>query len=241
MMRNAIHPVSLILTLIAVFSGCTSTKQTHTPRTGREQMLVSNAIDQSLAKTDFAAFNNQKVFVEEKYLDCVDKGYLIGSIRHRIALNGGQIVAKAEEADVVLEARSGAVGTDLSDSYLGIPEIVLPGMLTLPEVRLLSRNNQTAMAKIGLVAYDAKTMQLLGHGGVSTSRSDDNNWYVVGMGPWQDGSVKREIQSSVPRRNGQPQQELSPAVAFNNGRSDGRPDRPSRVRLTSGDPEDESE
>ena len=69
---------SLILALV---SGCTSTRQSNTARTAREQLLVSNAVDQALAKVDFAPFRGLQVLVEEKYLDCVDKGYVIGSIR----------------------------------------------------------------------------------------------------------------------------------------------------------------
>jgi hypothetical protein len=194
--------------------GCTSTRTTNTARTAREQLLISNAIDQALSKVDFASMSGTKLFLDDKYLECVDKGYVVGSIRHRAMVNGANLVAKAEDADVVLELRSGVVGTDTAESFLGTPEIVLPGMLTLPEVRLISRNNQSAMAKIGLVAYDAKTNQLLGSGGVSSSLSKDNNWFVLGVGPYQDGEVKAEIQQTTGRRPGQRQQTLPSQVAF---------------------------
>ena len=46
-----------------------------------------------------------------------------------------KLVEKVDNAEIVLEPRAGTVGTTNSDSYLGIPEITLPGMLTLPEVR----------------------------------------------------------------------------------------------------------
>ncbi|HUQ68238.1 MAG TPA: DUF6655 family protein [Planctomycetaceae bacterium] len=198
----------------SLMTGCTSARTTNTARTAREQILISNAVDRSLAKIDFTAFQGSKIYVEEKYLDCVDKGYIVGSIRHRAMVNGASLVAKAEDADIVLEIRSGAVGTDTADSFLGTPEIVLPGMLTLPEVRLIARNNQSAMAKIGLVAYDAKTHQLLGDGGVSSSLSRDNNWYVFGIGPYQNGEVRSEIQQTTGRQPGQPYQELPVSVAF---------------------------
>ena len=80
--------------------------------------------------------------------------------------NGARSSAKAEDADIVLELRSGGVGTDMADSYVGIPEIVLPGMMTLPQVKFITRTNQSAVAKIGLVAYDAKSQEMLGGGGV---------------------------------------------------------------------------
>jgi hypothetical protein len=220
-----------LLILAAIIAGtavgCTTARTTNTARTAREQLLISNAVDRALAKIDFAAFQGSKLYVEEKYLDCIDKGYLLGSLRHRAMLNGASLVAKAEEADIVLEIRSGGIGTDTADSFVGTPEIVLPGMLTLPEVRLIARNNQSAMAKIGLVAYDAKTNRLLGDGGVSSSLSRDNNWYVLGVGPYQNGEVRTEIQRTTGRQPGQPFQELPVNVAFEQPANS-----PGRLQLT---------
>lgn len=195
-------------------TGCSATKQSNTARTAREQLLISGAIDQSLSKIDFSALNGQKVYLEEKYLECTDKGYLVSSIRHRAMYNGAHLVGKPEDADIVLEMRSGGVGTDLADSYVGIPEIVLPGMMTLPQVKFITKTNQTAVAKIGLVAYDAKSQEMLGSGGVSSALADDNNWFVLGMGPYQNGTVKKEMDRTLPRSQGQPAQGLPSHVAF---------------------------
>jgi hypothetical protein len=219
----------LMLLSLCAAVGCTSTKTTNTARTAREQLLVSNAIDQSLAKVDFTALQGSKVFIDDKYLDCVDKGYLIGSIRHRALVNGATLAAKPEDADIVLEIRSGAIGTDHADSFLGTPEIVLPGMLSIPEVRLVSRNNQSAMAKVGLVAYDAKTRELLGAGGVSSSLSRDQNWFVMGVGPYQSGEVKNEVVRTTGRFAGQTYQELPASIAF---QSPGSSPNPNRLQLT---------
>lgn len=224
-MLSRVSTWTVVAAVLAV--GCTSTRTTNTARTAREQVLISNAVDQALSKVDFAAFNGAKVFIDDKYLECVDKGYLVGSIRHRAMTNGAMVVAKAEDADVALELRSGVVGTDSADSFVGTPEIVLPGMLTLPEVRLISRNNQSAMAKIGIVAYNPKTNQLLGEGGVSSSMSHDNNWFVLGVGPYQNGEVKTEIERTTGRRPGQTYQTLPTTVAFQEPEG-----TPARVQLT---------
>lgn len=195
-------------------AGCSSLKRSDTARTGREQMLISNAVDQSLNKVDFEAFRGRKVLVEDKYLDCVDKGYLTASVRHRIARAGGVIAPKVDDADVVLEIRSGGLGTDTADSFLGTPAIAMPGMISIPEIKLISKTHQSATAKIGLAAYDARSMRLLGDGGTSLSMSTDNNWHVLGVGPYQDGTVRREIQRGIPSTAGQPYSELPTSVAF---------------------------
>ncbi len=187
----------MIMGLATFAAGCTTTKSTNTARTAKEQMLVSGAVDQALDKVNFSPFQGYAVLLDEKYVDCVDKAYLIGSVRHRVLAAGGHLVDKPEEADIIVELRSGAVGTDNAESFIGIPEIALPGMITLPEVRFLTRSNQTGMAKIGLVAYDAHSHGVLGIGGTSLAHSDDNNWYVVGVGPFQEGSLKREVSRST--------------------------------------------
>ncbi len=182
--------------------GCATAKTTNTARTAKEQLLISNSVDQSLDKVDFTAFNGNAVFFDEKYLDCVDKTYVVGSIRHRILRGGGRLVAKAEEADVIVEARSGGVGTNTSETFFGTPELAVPGPLpiSIPEVKLMSKQEQTGMAKIGLVAYDAKTRSLLGDGGTSLAQSNDSNWYVLGVGPYQTGTVRQEVSEGLDAR-----------------------------------------
>ena len=98
--------------------------------------------------------------------------------------------------------------------FLGLPKLSVPGPMpiSLPEVRLLSRASQTGTAKIGLVAYDAHPNEPLGDGGVSLARSDDNNWFVLGLGPYQNGSVHNEIARST--QAGEKKSELSNRVAF---------------------------
>ena len=115
MSQSILSTFCLVLTL-ALLGGCTTARQTDTARTAREQLLISNAVDQALAKVDFASFQGQRVLVEEKYLDCVDKGYVVGSVRHRLMLNGATIAPKPEEADVVMELRSGGE-TDKSQRW----------------------------------------------------------------------------------------------------------------------------
>ena len=226
-----------LISLLAgvLICGCTTTSSTNTARTAKEQLLISNAIDQSLSAVDFRPFGGQKVFLDEKYLDCVDKSYVVGSVRHRMLREGAELVSKADDADILVEVRSGAVGTDTAESFLGVPEVVLPGVVTLPEIRVVSRYAQNGTAKIGLVAYDAKTKQALGDGGVSLARSDDNNWYVMGVGPFQTGSVRSEVGDSQYYRPAHQYAELPTKVAF--AAPDNRSGAEAPHRLTSVDEE----
>ena len=177
--------------IVAVaITGCATTTTSNTARTGNEQLLISSAIDRAMSNVRFNDFAEYKVFIDDKYLDGVDKGYLLGEIRHKVLQGGGRLAAKPEEADIVLEPRSGGIGTDSEESYIGIPALGMPGLpIELPEVKFAQRSTQLGTAKIGLVAYDAKTGQSLGRGGKATALSHANDTYVLGIGPFRSGSV----------------------------------------------------
>ena len=85
------------------------------------------------------------------------------------------------------------------------------------------------IAKIGIVAYDAKTREMLGDGGMTMAQSDDSNWYVMGMGPYQNGTVRHEISNGL---NTQPNvyQPLPYNVAFDDPK-DGTPAEPGKGRV----------
>lgn len=206
--------LSTVLLFAVALTGCASTVTSNTARTAKEQLLLSNAIDKSLDKVDFTPMYNQNVYLDEKYLECVDKPYILGSLRHRVMRAGGKIVAKPDEAAIVMEVRSGGVGTDTSEAYLGTPEIALPGMLTVPEIRLAERKSQFGYAKLGLVVYDAGSRQILGDGGVAMARSTDNNSYVAGIGPFQSGTLKSDIGQAKQEVPGMDRRQLPTTVAF---------------------------
>ena len=226
---KSFHVLGVLLLFVGV--GCTTMKTTDTARTAKEQLLISNAIDQALDKIDFVAFSGQAVFLQDKYVDCIDKNYLLGSIRHRAFSAGARVVDKQDDADIVLEARVGSVGTDNAEMFIGVPKLSVPGPvpIALPEIRLLARASQTGTAKIGLVAYDAKSMEPLGDGGVSLARSDDNNWFVLGLGPYQNGSVRNEVASSL--KPGGTKVGTANRVAF--GNTQRRSGNSNSIRLTS--------
>ena len=204
----------LSVAVLVLLAGCATSKSSNTARTATEQMLISNAVDQSLNKIDFRPFGGYNVFLNDKYVDCVDKSYLISSVRHRILTAGGVLVDDPAKADILLELRSGALGTDTSESFVGVPEVTLPGMLTLPEVRFLTRSAQTGTAKLGLVATDARTGRVLGTGGTTLARSDTQNWFVMGVGPFRTGSIDSEVAASTSGTAAQVRNWLPATVAF---------------------------
>jgi hypothetical protein len=202
--KSPIHPslsaygARIVVAVLFVISswGCATARKTETPRTGVEQLLISNAVDQSLDKIDFTPLRGSSVFVHEKYLDGVDKNYVIGSLRHRVLATGAQLVDKEDDCDIVLEVRSGGIGTDSRDSFVGSPQLTFPFPipLSIPEIRLIDTRTQLATAKLSIVAYDKESRQAIGTGGTSLARSNDINRSVLGIGPFNSGSVRTEVQ-----------------------------------------------
>ncbi len=183
---------------LLVFTGCTTTRTSDTARTGIEQLLISNAVDQTLDKTPLPPVKGRKVFVDAQFLDSVDKGYIVGSLRHRLLASGASLVDAKEGSDITLEVVSGGVGTDNVESYLGIPGLAIPGMpIELPEVRLYEKASQFGTAKLGIVAYASETGDMVYDGGRSLARADESRWSVMGIGPFQEGSVRDEVMAST--------------------------------------------
>ncbi len=188
-----------ILVCTAALVGCTTTRTSDTARTGIEQLLISNAVDQTLSKTALPPVDGRKVYIEEKYLDgTVDKGYVVAKMRQRILNSGAMLVDKKEDSEITIELSSGGVGTDNVSSFVGMPGLTVPGLpVELPEIRVYEKTSQFGTAKIGVVAYATGNGQLIYDAGTPLARADDSRWSVLGIGPFQDGTVRNEVISQT--------------------------------------------
>jgi hypothetical protein len=229
-----------LLSALALSSnGCTTARQSTAARTATEQLLVSNAVDQALNNIDFTPLAGSSVFVEEKYIDCADKGYIIGSIRHKLLQAGAKLAAKPEDAEAIMEVRSGAVGTDVTGSYVGVPGFTAPGMLVgIPDVKIATRDSQKALAKIGIVVYGVKSRMELGEGGVSMARSDDTKTYFMGIGPHQSGTLQSEVKRIAPVQPAGHVREIPHRVELSHPQRVTENSGENSLKLTSGDNEE---
>jgi hypothetical protein len=194
-----------ILTVLWIFipltamAGCATQKESNTAQTGTEQLLLSSAIDKCLNNFDFSLLNSKQVYLETKYLDGIDKNYVTLALKHRIMNQGALLLDKPEKADIVVEVASGAVGTDVQELFVGVPEIPLPppSPIAIPRLAIFTRNKLNGTAKLLVVAYDAKTRRPIFPTGMSLARSDQKNINILGAGPVQYGSVPKEIASAT--------------------------------------------
>lgn len=209
-MNKSQTTVFAVLLFSAALAGCTSTRMSNTDRTGVEQLLISNAIDQAIESNEFSSVQDRNVFVQDKYLDCTDKPYILGTLRSRVLDAGGRLVEDAAHADVVMEIRSGGIGTDSTDKYFGLAGLAVPGLpFELPDVRVWEKNIQYGTAKIAITCFDTHTGEQLEASGNVVARADRSQWNVMGFSPGIGGSVERELATAV----GQPSSYLDSEFA----------------------------
>tara|TARA_B100000575_G_scaffold160568_1_gene128357 strand:- start:274 stop:924 length:651 start_codon:yes stop_codon:yes gene_type:complete len=186
------RPTLLGLSLLQVFTtGCVNKlRMTEPTRSLGEQLLVSTSIDRSLSELDAEAIGRLKgfkVFISSEYLKTLDQEYLVGSLRDLFLSNGVMVVDAAEEAQMIVEVRSGANSLDSSNATLGIAEDqALPNPVTgaavaLPEISFFKRENNFAVSKVALVAYQAKSREHIFSSGTLIGGAYDRHFQFLGI------------------------------------------------------------
>lgn len=193
---------ALFLVFIAVVvGGCGTT----TKRVATEQLLMSTAVDDAIAKIDFSHLTDQKVYLDPTFLRAirsagfVNADYVTSALRQQLTAAGCLLQDKQDQADTIVEARVGALGTDGHEITYGIPKtggisaaasaISSSPIAAIPEVSFAQTNAQSGVAKIIVFAYDRETREPLWQSGVATAESDSTNTWVLGAGPFQRGSI----------------------------------------------------
>jgi hypothetical protein len=183
------------LTLLAL-TGCGTTRSSDTARTATEQLLISHAIDEAISELDCSHLRDKKVFLDAQYLDgTVDKGYLISSLRQHLLAAGCLLQEERSKATYVVEARSGAIGTDRHALLVGVPAMTLPTVLpgqpsSIPEIPFIKKSDAHGVAKIAVFAYNRVTGERLWQSGMLEAQSDAKDSWIVGLGPFRGGNLR---------------------------------------------------
>jgi hypothetical protein len=104
-----------------------------------------------------------------------------------------------DAADVIVEPRVGALGTDGHEVVYGIPQ---SGSITsaasmfsstplpsIPEVSFGKSNAQSGIAKIIVYAYDRQSREPVWQSGIAKAESTSRDTWLLGAGPFQKGSI----------------------------------------------------
>lgn len=187
-----------VLLAVASLVGCGTTRTSSTSRTATEQLLVSDAIDRAVGQVNFRALAGQSVYLEDEALNTVvDRQYLSSSLRQHLLASGCTIREHKTDAEFIVEARAGAVGTDNHNLLFGIPAMQVPQFLPLqglvpsaiPEVPFAKRQEQRGLAKVAVFAYHRETGMPVWQSGMAMSESSAKNFWIAGAGPFQKGTI----------------------------------------------------
>ncbi|MFK7738046.1 MAG: DUF6655 family protein [Pirellulaceae bacterium] len=192
----------LICFMAVACAGCGTTQSFK----ATEQLLMSDAVDATVAQLDFTALSGRKVYLDTTYLKTVrsallvDSDYVISSIRQQMLADRVMLVEGREEADLVAEARIGALGLDGHNVTYGLPAnnllrtassvfVNAPAVPSVPELSLARREAKQGAAKIAVFAYERDTRTPVWQSGIAKASSSARDTWVFGVGPWQRGSI----------------------------------------------------
>lgn len=175
---------------------------------------MSDAVDSTLSKMDFRAISGHKVFLDTQYVvgagkvipgvampvNLVNSDYVISGLRQQLTAAGCMLVDTREQADIICEARCGALGTDGHSMIYGLPAsnflssaaTVIPGsppLPTIPEISVAKREMKSAAAKVSVFAYDRETREPLWQSGIAQAGSNARDTWILGIGPLQYGTI----------------------------------------------------
>ena len=221
------HLSTLVLALTLMLVGCGTTRQ----YTATEQLVMSVAVDRSIGRIDFRPLGGRKVYLDTSYLrhvkgeGFVNAEYVTSALRQQIVAAGCLIQDANTESDIVIEARIGTLGQDDHRVTFGLPETgmlataaaLIPGAPRIPrigEIAFARREAREAAAKVVAFAYDRETRSPVWQSGVDSSLATATDTWVMGIGPFQGGTVRKQTQLAGSFKFGEKSDTGSPSKFF---------------------------
>ncbi len=173
--------------------GCTTVRVTDPPRTATEQFLLSRAVTEAVEKLATETLRGRRVYVDRQYFKAVEADFVVAEVRAHLLRGGVALMEQRDQAEIVLELRSGGVGIDRYEFLLGLPSIPIgavagaagapPVQISTPELALLKNTRQLGTAEVAFVAYWADTGELVASSGPFLGRTRRIDWWFFGWGP----------------------------------------------------------
>ena len=212
---STIRQLYLVMCCLLLASGCGAAIQ----RNGTEQLLLSDSIDQAIDQLDLSPLAARKVYLDTEYMKTfkgnnvfINSDYIISALRQKLTTSGCLIQATRLDADYVLEARVGALGTDSMEVTYGIPSSNgigvaatalsgVPAVPAIPEISVGKRNGVKGISKIVVFAYHRETSVPVWQSGSAIARSDARDSWFMGIGPLTRGSIYNGVSLAETRIN----------------------------------------
>ena len=171
--------VSLLIT------GCTSPWVTNTARSAIEQYLLAITIERMTEHAGLERYKGKKIFFDYTYLaPQTDKEYVKGRLEMIVSKSDCLIVAKHEEADVMIQPLCGVLATDHDTFLIGTPALPIPVPycdinIVIPEIPIFKIYNRRAYGRMAFNVFDAKTRKCLDTVPFVNASSYFKNWIIL--------------------------------------------------------------
>ena len=197
--------LAMLLTCCALAgtTGCATIRTTDPPRTATEQFLLSEAATKAIEQLSSTSLRDRRVFVDSTYLTGVtvptgEYAFLLGELRSRMLAAGVRLVVAREQAEIILEVRSGGLGIDRTEFLIGLPAYYfnLAGgsdigqvPLATPELAIVKSTKQRGFASVAFVAFWNDTGELIATSGPFIGRTFRDDFWFFGIGPRTVGDI----------------------------------------------------
>ena len=171
--------VSLLIT------GCTSPWVTNTARSAIEQYLLAITIERMTEHSGLERYKGKKVFFDYTYFaPQTDKDYAKGRLEMIVSKNDCLIVAKQDQADIMIQPLCGVLATDHDTFFFGIPPLPIPVPycslnIVIPEIPILKLYNRRAYGRLAFNVFDAKTRKCIDTIPFINSSAYYKNWVIL--------------------------------------------------------------
>ena len=200
-----------VASLAGIFlaGGCATIRTTDPAETADQLFLESEATRLAVAHISADQLRDRKVFVDTTYLSTLRENtqdlsfrqvpqqflFLVAELRAKLLLSGARMVDRREDAEIIVEARSGGISVNREDYLLGLANVTIPteGVasipFTTPELALLKSTKQFGFASVAIVAYWRDTGEIVTSSGPFIGRTARKDYWVFGYALTPVGNI----------------------------------------------------
>ncbi|HEY1922307.1 MAG TPA: DUF6655 family protein [Tepidisphaeraceae bacterium] len=201
--------IGLLAAALFFSNGCATVRVTDPAETATQQFLMSQATRLAIQNVVADQLRDRKVFVDPTYLTIVKENsdslsfkqtpqpylFLLAELRAKLLLSGARLMEKREDAEIVVEPRTGGISVDHLEYLLGLPTLLIPteGVASVPvqtpELAIVKSTKQYGFASVAFVAYWRDTGELVASSGPFIGRTSRLDYWILGLGPKTIGDI----------------------------------------------------
>jgi hypothetical protein len=194
---------------ILAICGCATIRVTDPAETADQLYLESEATRLAVQRISADSLRDRKVFVDTTFLSTLRENtqdlsfrqvpqqflFLVAELRAKLLLSGVRLVDKKEDAEIIVEARTGGISINREDYLFGLSSITVPteGVASIPfqtpQIALLQSTKQFGFASIAIVAYWRDTGEIVSSSGPFVGRTARKDYWIFGFALQPVGNI----------------------------------------------------